>query len=88
MHLGTMTIEQPYMTWWGVGVTRTGTEAHCAHAVAMTDGVTAQITVCGKPVTGPVGGVFDRTTLSERCGLCAHVLDKPSYDSEGELLCL
>jgi ribosomal protein S27E len=54
----------------------------------MTDGVTAQITVCGKLVTGPVGGVFDRTTLSLRCGLCAHVLGKPSADSEEELLCL
>ena len=50
-----MTTEQPYVTWWGLGVTKLGTEAHCAHAVAMTDGVCAQITVCGKPVEGPGG---------------------------------
>jgi hypothetical protein len=83
-----MTTEQPYVTWWGVGVKKWGTEAHCAHAVAMTDGVTAQITVCGKPVVGPVGGPFDQSTLESRCGLCAHVLGRPSAESDAEVLCL
>ena len=87
--LHTMTTEQPYVTWWGLGVTKLGTEAHCAHAVAMTDGVCAQITVCGKPVEGPVGGMlFDWTALATRCVVCAHVLSKPTADSEAELLCL
>ena len=82
-----MTTEQPYMTCWGHGVTKQGAERHCAHAVAMTDGMTALITVCGKLVVGPVGGRFDETALSVRCGPCAHVLNKPSADSE-ELICL
>jgi hypothetical protein len=83
-----MTTEQPYRSWWGIGVTKRGTEAHCAHAVAMTDGAAAQISVCGKPVTGPVEGMFDRTPLSTRCGICAHVLGEPSTESETEVLCL
>jgi hypothetical protein len=84
-----VTIEQPYVTWWGLGVTKLGTEAHCAHAVAMTDGVIAQITLCGKPVEGAVRDMlFDWTALAARCGFCAHVLGKASADSEAELLCL
>jgi hypothetical protein len=76
------------MTWWGIGVTKRGAEARCAHAVAMTDDVAAQITHCGKPVTGPVGDTFDRSALWARCGICAHVLSKPVAASEQELRCL
>ena len=68
-----MTTEQPYATWHEDHAQRRA-ETHVAHAVAMTDGKPASLTVCGQRVVGPTGELFVWTRIPARCPHCAEVL--------------
>ena len=66
-----MTTELPYASWIDDDA---GSRSGSAHAVAVTDGVPAPLTLCGETVDGSVEGLFTRTTSQSRCRYCADVL--------------
>ena len=66
-----MTTEDPYASW--VGDDSDG-DGQSAHAVAVTDGVAAPLTLCGETVAGSVDGLFITTASPTRCRYCADVL--------------
>jgi hypothetical protein len=67
-----MTTEDPYASW--VDDDQRDGQGPAAHAVAVTDGVPAPLTLCGETVAGSVDGLFTTTTSRRRCRYCADVL--------------
>jgi hypothetical protein len=66
-----MTTEQPYARWVEED---SDDQSGSAHAVAVTDGVAAPLTLCGETVAGSVDGLFSTTLSRTRCRYCADVL--------------
>jgi hypothetical protein len=65
------TTEAPYASWIDDDSDAPGGPVH---AVAVTDGVPAPLTLCGETVAGSVEGVFSNTASRARCRYCADVL--------------
>jgi len=68
------TAEAPYASWTDDDSYGQGGPAH---AVAVSDGVPAPLTLCGETVAGSVDGVFSKTVSGVRCRYCADVLGVP-----------
>lgn len=66
-----MTTEHPYASWVEDD---DRAQRRQAHAVAVTDGVPAPLTLCGETVAGSTDGPFVATVTQIRCRYCADVV--------------